>query len=307
MIKSVTITNYLGDSITLDIARPDLSGFVVESITGLGPGKATINTTEIATNDGGLFNSARLSKRNIVISLKFYYFMPNKSIEDLRQITYKYFPIKKPLKLTIKTDNRLAEITGFVETNDPNIFSQTEGSEISIICPDPYFYSAGEGSTNISVFAGVEPAFEFPFSNESLTNPLIEFGIIQNRTENIVKYTGDAQIGIVIRIHSIGSASDIVIYNIQTRESMTINTEKLALITGEPIHYGDDIVIVTTQGKKSIILIRDGITTNILNCIDKDSDWFYLTKGDNIFAYTASEGAANLQFTIENKIIYEGI
>ena len=49
MIRAVTFTNYLGDSIRLDLARPEESGFIIKSVTGLGPGKANINTTEIAT------------------------------------------------------------------------------------------------------------------------------------------------------------------------------------------------------------------------------------------------------------------
>ena len=80
MIKAITVTNYLGDSIRLDLARPEESGFAVKSITGLGPGKADINTTEISTNDGSLFNSSRLSSRNIVITLGFLW---KNTVEDV--------------------------------------------------------------------------------------------------------------------------------------------------------------------------------------------------------------------------------
>jgi hypothetical protein len=165
MIKSITVTNYLGDSIKLDLARPELSGFAVMSVTGLGPGKATINTSEISTTDGGMFNSARLPVRNIVISLKYLW---RNSIEDSRQRSYKYFPIKKKVTLLIETDNRIVETSGYVETNDPTIFSKDEGSDISIICTDPFFYSAGDDGVTITEFDGVEPLFEFPFSNESV-------------------------------------------------------------------------------------------------------------------------------------------
>ena len=165
MIKSITVTNYLGDSIKLELARPEESGFIVTSVTGLGAGKANINMTEVATNNGGLFNSSRLPSRNIVISLKF---MFKETIEDMRQLSYKYFPIKKKLTLLVETDNRLAEIDGYVETNEPDIFSKEEGSDISIVCPNPFFYSAGEDGKNTTIFFGVEPMFEFPFSNESL-------------------------------------------------------------------------------------------------------------------------------------------
>lgn len=304
MIKSITITNYLGDSITLDLARPELSGFVVQSITGLGPGKANINLSEVSTNDGALFNSSRLPSRNIVIGLKYLW---KDSIEDVRQLSYKYFPIKKWLTLLIETDNRRAEIEGYVETNDPNIFSKEEGADISIVCPNPFFYSAGEDGKNTTVFYGVEPMFEFPFSNESLEKCLLEMGLIKNQTEQVITYHGDAEIGVTITIHAIGEANHIAIYNTGTREIMRIDTDKLRALTGSSIVAGDEIIICTVKGSKSINLIRGGKVTNILNCLAKDSDWFQLAKGDNIFAYTAEGGGTNLQFKIENRIIYEGV
>lgn len=304
MIRAITFTNYLGDSIRLDLARPEESGFIVKSMTGLGPGKASINTTEVATNDGSLFNSSRMPSRNIVISLGY---MWNNTIEEARQLSYKYFPIKKKITVLIETDNRMAEIEGYVESNDPTIFSSDEGSDISIICPNPFFYSAGQDGINTTIFYGVEALFEFPFSNESLTENLLEMGEIKNDTERVVVYNGDAEIGVTITIHAIGEADTITIYNTGTREVMRIDTDKLEKFTGSGIVAGDEIVICTVKGNKSITLLRSGKTTNILNCLDKDADWFQLTKGDNIFAYTAEYGGTNLQFRIENQIIYEGV
>lgn len=304
MIQSITVTNYLGDSIKLELARPEKSGFVVKSVTGLGSGKANINTTEVATNDGSLFNSSRLPSRNIVISLKYLW---NDSVEDVRQLSYKYFPIKKKVTLLIETDNRSAEIDGYVEANDPDIFSKDEGSDISIVCPNPFFYSAGNKGLNTTVFYGVEPLFEFPFSNESLTECLLEMGAIQNQTEKVIVYNGDAEIGVTITIHAVGEAGSITIYNTGTREIMRIDNDKLEAFTGSGIIAGDDIVICTVKGSKSIILQRAGKSINILNCLDKDADWFQLAKGDNVFAYTAESGSSNLQFRIENRIIYEGV
>jgi phage-related protein len=141
MIKSITVTNYLGDSIKLELGRPEQSGFLIKSISGLGPSKANINTTEVSTNDGSLFNSARLNQRNIVFDFIFVESINRESIEDIRQKSYKYFPIKKNVDLLIETDNRIVKTTGYVESNEPNIFSSQEGAQISIICPDPYFYS----------------------------------------------------------------------------------------------------------------------------------------------------------------------
>lgn len=304
MIKSVTITNHLDESIKLDLFNPEESGFIIKSIEGLGPVKANINFKELATNDGAIDNSARLSSRNIVMSLQF---MESPTIEETRLKSYKYFPIKRNIKFLIETDSRICETIGRVETNVPTIFSNAEGCQISILCSNPYFYSAGENGTNQTIFYGTEPLFEFPFSNESLTEDLIEFGSVENRTEGTIYYDGDAEIGITIQIHAVGEAEGLVIYNTKTREIMRINDDKLKSLMGSGIQAGDEITITTSRGEKGIYMLRSGVTTNILNSLEKPIKWFQLSKGDNTFAYTASSGLTNLQFRIENKVIYEGV
>ena len=240
MIKSVTIINYLNEKLVLELGRPDKSGLLIKSIEGLGPSEATINAKEIATSDGALFNSARVNSRNIVLTLGFLF---HPTVEDMRQLTYKYFPIKQRLTIRIETDNRIAETYGYVETNEPDIFQKEETTQISIICPDAYFYSAGSDGNNITVFSGIEDAFEFPFSNESLTENLIEFGKIHYSQEQTVYYNGDAEIGIIITIHAIGTAKNVTIYNTGTRGIMKIDTEKIEQLTGYGIINGDDIII----------------------------------------------------------------
>lgn len=136
---------------------------------------------------------------------------------------------------------------------------------------------------------------------------LIEFGEIKNETEQTVYYSGDAEIGVVITIHAIGNVRNITIYNTGTREVMRIDTDKLEKLTGSGMVAGDEIIISTIKGDKSITLLRNGIYTNILNCLDKDSDWFQLSKGDNIFAYVVEEGTTNVQFKIENRTAFEGV
>lgn len=309
MIKSIKVRNYLNKEITLELTRPELSGLIVKSVEGLGPAKANINVTDISTNDGGLFNSSRLDKRNIVINLGFLQ-SPTESIEDIRQKTYLYFPIKKQVYLTVTTDNHTLETVGYIESNEPDIFSQNEGCSISIICPDPFFYSEHDNETT---FSGVESAFKFPFANDStdeaVTEPVLEMGIIRNNTEQIIVYDGNSEIGMTIKIHAIGEATNVTIANTLTGEKMVINTDKLKVLLGTEtaIIAGDTINIRTVRGDKSITLLRDGVTTNILNCLDRGSKWFSLTKGDNIFSYNAETGAENLQFYIANKVAYDGV
>ncbi len=307
MIHSFTITNHLGDSLQLDMGEPDISGFLIKSVSGLGPAKATVNTTEVATNDGSMFNSARLSQRNIVFQFVFVHSTSGETIEDIRQKSYKYFPVKKSLAITVKTDNRYLKTTGYVESNEPTIFSSQEGSQVSIICPDPYFYSAGEDGTTETDFYSIEPMLEFPYSNESLTENMTTLSEINTTNENVVIYKGDTDIGMTITIHAIGEASNIRIYNRKTHEAMLIDTSKFGNSLASGLVAGDDIVVCTLKGSKSITLTRSGVTYNILNCIGKNPDWFQLSSGDNVFLFTADTGMLNLQIQIQNETIYEGV
>lgn len=303
MIKALTVTNHLGDSIKLVLTEPALSGFIVKSIEGLGQVKANVNMTNLAMYDGSRYNSAYLQRRDIIINLGFLQ-SAKESIEDVRHKSYKFFPTKKKVQLLIETDRRTLKTEGIVEANEPDIFSSEEGCAITISCPDPYLYSVKE---NEYMFSGVQAMFEFPFENESLTEPLLEMGVLINNTEKMVFYEGDADVGIKIFIHAIGEASGLSIYNVTTKEQMTIDSNKLIELTGSDIIEGDSITIETTRGYKSITLLRNGTYTNILNCLAKDSDWFTLCQGDNIFAYRADAGSTNLQFRITNKIVYSGV
>ena len=141
MIKAVTVTNNLGESLRMELTNPSSSGLIIREIEGLGPVKATINFTESANIDGAYENSARLETRNIVLSLQF---LPKPTIEDTRQMTYKYFPVKRNVRLHVETDNRSCYVDGRVESNEPDIFSKEEGCQISILCADPHFYALAE-------------------------------------------------------------------------------------------------------------------------------------------------------------------
>jgi hypothetical protein len=300
MINKVIVTNHLGESITLELRFPEKSGFLVRDIDGLTPTKSNINITELATKDGAIFNSARSVSRNIVLSLDF---MEKPTIEDVRLLSYKYFPTKRNVQLQIETDRRISKISGYVESNEVNIFSPKEGAIISIICPDAYLESL---ENMVTEFNGIESLFEFPFSNESLTNNEITFGNILVINKSTIDYTGDAPTGIIIYIHALGPAYNVGIVNDKTNEIIKISDAKLIALTGSGIITGDDIVISTVKGNKFITLIRNGVATNIRNALDKNVSWFQLERGENLFYFVADGGLDNLQFAIENKILYEG-
>ena len=301
MIQSIKVTNYKNQSLTIDMMRPEQSGLIIEAIEGLGPPKAEINMTEMAGLDGATFNTARVSLRNIVFRFRY---MHKPDIETTRQNTYKYFPIKTLLDLQINTDNRSLRTTGYVESNEPNIFSNESGCVISILCPNSYLL---DEFNSITGFSTVTSLFEFPFSNESLVSPLLEMSELTFDTTKSVVYEGDAPIGCVFHIHSTGSANDVTITETETLDTIEIDSAKLISITGSDISTGDDIYISTVRGDKYAILIRGSNTYNILSALGQDPTWFELHPGDNLFAFTADSGLSYLQFEVINEVAFEGV
>lgn len=307
MIKSVTIINHLiNDSVKIALSDGNPShGLIINKINGLGPATAAINTTNLVTDDGSIYNSSRLEERNIVFSILLD--DSYSSIEKVRHFLYRIFPPKQEVEIIFETDVRSLKTIGRVESNEADIFTNNELASISILCPDPYFYRAGDNEIQSTTLYGVVPMFEFPFSNESLTERKIIFGEIEDKKESIIVYDGDNEIGVTINIHATGPVGDLLIYNERTREIMRIHEDLLGEITGSGIIAGDDIILTTERRKKSAKLLRNGEYTNILNALDRGTNWIRLLKGENLLAYTASYGSEKVKIQIDNRTSFVGV
>lgn len=302
MINSVTVINSRKDAYKMELSQL-FNGLAIESITGIGPGKATINVTELATSDGGIYNSARLSKRNIVFS---FYIVGEPNPEDSRQLLYRIFPIKERVSIEFITDNRMSTITGYVESVEPDIFQDKEKSQVSIICDDPYFY-ADNAEYKLN---GIDDMFEFPFENDSLSDNLIEFGEIVYDVGQNLYYEGDIESGLLIHIHAAGAIKNLSITNWVTKVTMAMDTSKIKAIVGgsdDDIILSDDIYISTMKSDKYIKLVRNGVTYNILSVIPKLSDWLTIKQGNNQFFCEADIGADKAQITIQSYVLYAGV
>lgn len=164
MIQKIRIYNYLGESMDYLISgvqENNSSGMIITNIEGLGPTKANVNMTERSTSDGSKFNSARLTNRNIVITAEFTH---ASSIEEARLLSYRMFPVKKPVKIIVFTDNREVTTDGYVESNVPYIFEEHSYCTISILCESAYFESSDityalsrtQNATNATTYNGDE-------------------------------------------------------------------------------------------------------------------------------------------------------
>ena len=316
MLKRIVVTNYRGESMDYYIKNcqsnpdnlpnwkpPETSGMIITSIDGLGPVKANINMTELTTTDGSKYNSARLTNRNIVIKG---YFASASSIENARLLSYKYFPIKKKVTIRVETDNRTVETDGYVESNEPDIFSKQSGVQISIVCEKSFFRDVSADGRQLIQFSNILPLFEFEFGLD--IGEEIEFGDIEVQRESVILYSGDVETGFKLNIRCMGDVENVIIMNDLTGEMLKLNTNKLFPIAGTASFIdGDEIVINTHQGEKSVYLYRSGHIYNIINLLDKNPTWFVLQPGENLFSYTATTGVMDIRFSLDVQNNFEGV
>lgn len=314
MLNAVTVTNHLGDSLTMELRNPEKSGFLITSITGIGAPSTSINITDLASTDGGYFNSARAGSRNIVFGIRFFS-EDNTDIEALRQKTYRYFPTKRYVTLVFKADNRTGQISGYVESNEPNIFSKEEDCQISIVCPYPYFYDASEAGDSIIRFSNRVPAFHFrsltPRSDAESINTIADetehhtlngrHRIISSRTltyRTPIIYNGDADVGMIATFAVSGSVVNPALINYTTNEALNIKGSFIS---------GDQIIINTERGSKSVRRLRNGTYSSIINKITRDSSWPMLWRGENLIGFRAENGIDSLALTVSHKTLFEGM
>lgn len=278
----IKVKNYLGK--TLDFQATN--DYTVTSIEGLNPPNGSINTSKLATVDGTTYNSGRVEQRNIVITI-----VPNNNIEKNRIHLYEFFKPAKKITLYFKTKERNVFIEGYTESLETSLYTQRQSLQASIICPKPYFLEI-QASTFSQAMQ--ENTFTFPFF---IPQEGIKFPELREIKDCNVLNLGIAA-GLIIELLATNTVKNPKIYNRTTHEKFELNYI---------MKSGDVIQIDTRTGNKSVILIRNGISQNILFSLGKGSNWLSVETGENLFTFSSEYGNNNLQVTYKFYTLYEGV
>jgi hypothetical protein len=284
MFFSLHLENQSGDRICMtDIANK----YMTSNVTGLSPPTGTINTAVYAGMDGSYLNNAFIEKRNIVISFE----MRGMNVEERRHQLYKVVKPSRYVKVYYRTAGIDVYAEGYVETCDVTNFGQLVSGQISIICPDIYWYS---NNPVYAVYSQINGAFHFPFPESDKPFPIGTYG----NTQDIVIENSGEKTGFLIRIEALDDAVTPTIYNADTGEYLQITGELLK---------GDVITISTKTGHKTVTLTRNGVDSNIINRLVTGSTWLQLSEGRNTFHITAGKNIKNLKITIIHRNAYLGV
>lgn len=289
---------------SISLSNPDPNGFTIREIRGLDAGAVDVHIAEMATMAGGIHNGSRKPTREIVAVLGY---GDRLSPEAGRGLSYDLFPLGGTVTLRFDTGDLQVEIDGVVESNQAPLFTEDPAIEVVFLCArPPYFRSISENQT-VTNFRSFEKMFEFPFSNESLTEKLLVMGEYTNDFNNEIYYDGSIQNGIIIELSVNGSVMNPMILHENSNTSMRIISSIITSMTGRAFGPGDLIRINTIRGSKGVTLIREGRSYNILNALGPNSGWIEFSKGINKVSVYADEGIEGLDVKIYNDTLYVGL
>ena len=281
------VENKNGDVLTLS-GKEGL--YQIINIMGLNPSSGQINTSTAAGMDGAFYNSSKLLPKPLSITIKL-----NGNVEENRLRLYNFFRTKEWCRFYYITETRNVYIDGYVEAVECNLFSRSEIVQIAINCLYPYFRSVVENQIQASNSAAL---FTFPFSiNLDSPIPFSEY----NSSGNVDVYNeSESETGMTIEITVNNPVSTVQIRDMNSNDTITLNY---------PFVSNDKIIITTTQGQKSVTLIRGAEIINIFSAIQPGSSFLQLAAGINIFAYYANgvinSSKISLLFRYNN--IYRGV
>ena len=171
----------------------------------------------------------------------------------------------------------------------------------------PEDYAGGDDVTfrNTYVQQYENEAGGYTVKAEYATNS-IEFGHIKFYPSTTIDYEGSAISGLQIIIEAKAGVNGLRIDNATRKEKIIINDDILSKITGYIRKY-DQIIINTTRGEKSAVLIRDGVSYNILNACLPIKNWIQLQTGPNVISYSTKSDIDTVDIKIAYSDRYLGV
>ncbi len=288
--------------------------YMVSEITGLYPPSATLSTTGYAGADGSYLTNAYIEKRNVVITFQ----MRGVGIEKRRQTLYSIVQPSKYIKIYYRTPRRNVWAEGYVETLTVSNFTTEVNGQISILCPDIYWYSTKSTTVSTADDGGVEAGFHFEIPNEDWADygedvlqtymGEITASFVEGSASLTIENDGD-EIGFILRLLNTSEESFAI-------RAVTITNEATGatfIISGasENIDGGGYWDFDFRVGHKHILVYdSDGEVTSLLGYLDvANSDWLTLINGTNKITVTVTTSAETdaLEFEIIHTNAYLGV
>lgn len=253
------------DPLTMSISAAAADQIQLRGVEGLGPVKADLPSSPYVS-DGEYVTGKRVGKRNIVLTLGYNPDWSTNTMADLRQTLYEYFMPKRWIRLEFTSTHitPTVYIEGYVESVEPNMFSQDPEVQVSIICPRPDFISTGVVTLNGQMHAAFGTPLIFTYEGTVPT------GFVLQQTTPSTTFTGELN----IKNDCEEPGFFAVTTNIQPTRQFVLSTED-----------GSKYM----QEENAGVLLK-----NLLGYLTTTMDWMKLHPGENQFEIKGEPSSGGL-------------
>lgn len=261
--------------------------FKISNIDGLTTANVELSSSTVASMDGDFVINERTTPRGIIIDLS----IEGADVERKKRYILKYIKPKQRAIIRWTQDERKVEIEGVIESIDMPRYTNAVVMQISMYCSQPYWQDIDFVVQEISEILNLH--YFTNFENDMLYFPEegIPFGEYDTNRTKVFVNDGDVSVGMEIRIIALGNVGHPVIYN-SIGGFFGVNVAMTS---------GDEIVISTVKGKKTITMNGE----NIMDKIEAGSTWLQLEIGENEFTIDSDDGTeGNMYFTVSYKQRY---
>ena len=290
--RAATFTN-TDENINL-IVDGECPGILIESIEGIYAFEGEVQTSPYSQTNGDRFKNSRVLKRNIVVMGKIF-----DDFWNNRQLLYRVFRMGSHGRFCYTEpdrSNRYADY--YVESVEIDQNPFRGQYQISLICPDPFFYAERPEHVDLASWVSdFEFIHEFVAEGEEIGHRETEM------IKEIQNLNGVDGIGMKIILTASGDVTNPYVYMYETGERIAIGTT----LNPYTLTSAKRVEIDTTTGKKNIVQIMNNVQTRINEYLDPDSTFFQLGAGINTVGYNAAEGVDFLNVHIEYKMRFLGV
>lgn len=297
MIRTITVYTSTGARHVLPLADVGGTDLVFTNITGIGPVKADIFTTNYGARAGAYYNGSRTGIRNIVFTVR----ATGDHVEAVRFQAYAIFQVEDEVRLVFRTDMGVFETRGYVESFEPDIFSDKEQFVVSVICPDPFFSDEGHATVNSASLSDSVPRFEFPFENPLYTQSIV-FGEPLGLNRNLILYSGNAPAGMQLSIDVVGDPGKYI-------EILTDYGEYLKIEDVNDLIRPGSLIEVGSEDGDRYARIRNGNSvTDVSWLLYGYSKWPMLRPGENYLTVRGENTQSGIvRVSVKYRNLYRGI
>ncbi len=276
------------DCVILKFASP----YILETVKGVSGLEKTVISSELAGVDGNAVQHIRAEPRIVEATV----FVYGSTREDMYRNRLRLISLlsntKQPGTLYYINDSITVMIEAYPQL--PGDFTERirnyNKCSVKFYCPYP-FWSETEQQTIQMEYDIIEDAFAFPFAFDDT------ICFAETRTSAEVYYNGSAEAPVTLTL--MGNVMSPIIRNETTGEQIEVADVELS--------DGDTLTISTKKGSKSVILYKDGETSNAFNLVTASSVFWQLKPGRNVISFTSSNGNTSSVLIVTYTNLYEGV